>query len=152
MRTLLIAVVLSAGLSAQVQPAAVPPVTDLTRRILAVTGPAPRECGRHQLRRVGGKTVDVARAALQTSMQCVREAIAARQPFWTFVERRAIDSFVAHGLLRTANGAVQFFEYDSSPCGGPACGGDLTLEPCANPSVKSDSADRGAPDFECRQP
>lgn len=147
MRTLLIAVMLSAGLSAQVQP-----VADMARRVLAVTGSAPRECGRHLLRQVGGKTVDAPLADLQASLQCVRQAIAAGEPVWAFVQRRGIDSFVAHGLLRTANGDVQAFYYDSAPCGGPRCEGELRLEPCVSPSVTPTSANGQAPDFACRQP
>jgi hypothetical protein len=135
---------LSAGLSAQV-----PPVADMARRVFAVIGPAPRECGRRQLRQSGRMTLDPPLADLQTSLECVRQAIAARQPFWTFVQRRGIDSFVAHGLLGTTNGEVQYFDYDSSPCGGPRCGGELTLAPCTSPSVKPASADGEAADFEC---
>ena len=147
MRTLVITWLLSAGLSAQVQP-----VADMARRVFAETGSSPRECGRHPLRQVGRTTVEAPLAELRASLQCVQQAIQARQPFWTFVQRRGIDSFVAHGLLRTADGEVRYFYYDSAPCGGPGCEGELTLELCASPAVKPRTADGEAPDFECRQP
>jgi len=121
----------------------------MARRVFAVTGSGPRECGRHPLRQVERTILDAPFADLQASLQCARQAIQARQPFWTFVERRGIDSFVAHGLLRTAEGEMRYFYYDSAPCGGPGCEGELTLELCASPSVKPATPDGEAPDFSC---
>src|SRR5262249_24901411 len=141
--TVLIVLALSAGLSAQTTS-----VTDMASHVFAVTGAAPRECGRHPLRQSGRTLRDPSLAELQASLQCVRQAIAARQSFWTFVQRRGIDSYVAHGLLGTADGAVRWFGYDSAPCGNSSCQGELTLEPCADPIVQTPADD--APDFSCR--
>jgi len=108
---------------------------DMQKRVFEVTGANPRECGRHPSRQVDGKVVYATRQQLQASLECARDAVRTGQPFWTFVEVHGIDSWVAHGLLRTASGEVQFFDYDSDPCGGPRCGGDLSLFPCAEPVV-----------------
>jgi hypothetical protein len=126
-----------------------PPLVDMPRKVFEITGAKPRECGRHPLRQVNGRREGATREQLDASLQCAREAIQAGQPFWTFVELPGIDSWVGHGLLRTASGDVRRFVYDSAPCGGPQCQPELTLEPCASPSVAS-TADGRSVDFSCR--
>jgi hypothetical protein len=99
---------------------------------------------------VNGRLEGATRQQLETSLRCVRDAINAGQPFWTYTERPGIDSWVAHGLLRTADGTVHVFVYDGSPCGGPQCQPKLSLEPCREPAVKP-AADGSAADFTCRR-
>ena len=127
----------------------VSPVVDMARRVAAITGSSPRECGRHPAREVGGRVERATRDQLRASLECARVAIKSGQPFWTFVEAHGIDSWVAHGLLRTASGDLRFFEYDSDPCGGIRCEPDLSLYPCAEPVVTADAGGEDA-DFSCR--
>jgi hypothetical protein len=122
---------------------------DLPAQVLGLTGGSPRECGRFEIREVAGKRVAATRGELDAAVRCARQAIRDRQPFWTFVERRGIDSWIAHGLLRTAGGDLRFFVYDAAPCGGPHCQPTLSLEPCREPAVKP-AAEGGEADFSCR--
>ena len=126
-----------------------PPLVDMPRRVFEITGANPRECGRHSLRSVNGRFEGATRQALEASLQCARDAIKSGRPFWTFVERRGIDSWIAHGILRTAGGDLRFFAYDAAPCGGPGCQPTLSLESCREPAVKP-AADGDEPDFTCR--
>jgi len=128
------------------QQAADPPVVDMPRRVFEITGASPRECGRHPLRSVNGRFEGATRQQLEASLQCARDAIKSGQPFWTFVEHRGIDSWVAHGFLRTASGDVRRFVYDSAPCGNPSCQPLLTLERCQLPSVTGEGDEA---DFTC---
>jgi hypothetical protein len=130
------------------QQAVDPPQVDMPRRVFELTGARPRECGRHPLQSVNGRLEGATRQQLEASLQCAREAIKAGQPFWTFVEQRGIDSWVAHGFLRTASGDVRHFVYDSAPCGNPSCQPRLTLQPCQLPSVTATGVGDGA-DFAC---
>jgi hypothetical protein len=131
-----------------VQPAVDPPLVDMARRVFVITGADPRECGRHPLRDVNERREGPTREQLEASLRCVSEAIQTGQRFWTFVELPGIDSWVAHGFLRTASGDLRHFVYDSAPCGGPRCQPELTLEPCARPGVTSTPGGTGF-DFAC---
>ena len=137
------------GLVGAVGQAVAPPMVDLPMRVVALTGDSPRECGRLQIRDLAGKRVAAARGELDAAVRCARQAIREGKPFWTYVQRRGLDSWIAHGLLRTAGGDVRFFAYDSAPCGGPSCQPTLSLEPCREPAVKA-AADGDEPDFSCR--
>lgn len=132
-------------------PAPDPYFVDLPLKVFALTGESPRECGRFQRRQVGGSFEGATRDELQGAVRCAQKAIKEGQPFWTYTERRGIDSWVADGLLRTATGELRFFSYDASPCGGgPGCESRLHLEPCGAPAVKP-AADGDGPNFTCRR-
>ncbi|HEV8394875.1 MAG TPA: hypothetical protein VGQ37_11410 [Vicinamibacterales bacterium] len=148
MVSLLIAGALAAQTRAQPQQPAEPPLVDMPRRVLEMTGASPRECGRYPLRQANGRLEGATSEQLEASVQCVREAIKAGQPFWTFVEHPGIDSWVANGFLRTASGDVHYFVYDSAPCGRPGCQPKLTLLLCQLPSVKR-NGNGNAVGFDC---
>ena len=124
------------------------PIVDMPRRVFEITGANPRECGRHPLREVNGRREGATREQLEASLECARDAIKAGQPFWTFVELRGIDSWVAIGFLRTASGDVRYFGYDSNPGGGLGYSPRLTLQPCQLPSVRP-AVDGSAASFYC---
>jgi hypothetical protein len=132
------------------QSQSVPPYVDLPLKVLALTGNSPRECGRFRLRQVGTRFESATPKELEAAVRCARQAVRDGRPFWTFNERHGIDSWVAHGLLRTADGALHYFVYDGSPCGGPQCEPTLSLEPCREPAVMP-AADGMAVDFTCRR-
>ena len=141
-----LAAVLALGLAALAGQAVESPSVDLRNRVVALTGSSPRECGLFQLRKAfEGAT----RNELEAAVRCARQAVRDGQPFWTANQRQGIDSWVAHGLLRTSDGALHFFVYDSAPCGGPNCRGELSLEPCREVAVKP-AADGEPVDFTCR--
>lgn len=123
-----------------------PHVADMSRQVFEITGTSPRECGRFPRRAVAGRRVGATRNELEGAVRCARQAMRDRQPFWTFAEQQGIDSWVAHGLLRAPDASLQFFAYDSDPCGGPGCRSDLSLFPCEKPAVTPDAADA---DFTC---
>ena len=141
--------VVALGLAGVVGQAVEPPLVDLPRKVLALTGGSPRECGRFQLREAAAPLEGATRNELGAAVRCARQAMRDGQPFWTFNQRRGIDSWVAHGLLRTSSGALHYFVYDASPCGGPNCQPTLSLEPCRDVGVRP--ATDGEPvDFTCR--
>ena len=142
-------VLLAGALTAQVLPRAPidPHVVDMSRRVFEITGASPRECGRFPRRDLTVRHAGATRDELEGAVRCARQAMRDRQPFWTFVEQPGIDSWVAHGLLRTASGDVRWFEYDSDPCGGPGCKSDLSLHPCREVAVTPEADE---PDFTCR--
>jgi hypothetical protein len=145
----MVSLLIAGALAAQqvlARQAADPPLVDMPRRVFELTGASPRECGRHPLQSVNGRLEGATRQQLEASVQCARDAINAGRPFWTFVEHRGIDSWVAHGFLRTASGDVRRFVYDSAPCGNPSCQPLLTLQPCRLPSV---TGERDGADFSC---
>ena len=128
-----------------------PVFVDLPLKVFALTGDSPRECGRFQLRQVGASFVGATRDQLQAALRCAQRAIKEGQPFWTYNQRRGIDSWVANGLLRTAAGEVRSFSYDSSPCGGGSgCEPRLDSEPCRKPAIQP-ASDGNPPDFVCRR-
>ena len=131
-------------------PPPVDPLVDMPGRVFQQTGAMPRECGRFQLRQVASTFEGATREQLQAAVRCARQAMRDRQPFWTFVQHRGIDSWGATGLLRTAAGELHIFGYDSTPCGGPGCQPRLSLQRCEDPAVKP-AADGAAPDFTCRR-
>jgi hypothetical protein len=140
-----VAVVMSAAWPAaqdRVRPAA-----DLEARVLTLAGPGAVDCGRYlQHAPDSGVAAPVPRE-LEASLTCGRQATAEERPFWTFVQRRGVDSFVAHGVLGTPDGAIQMFAYDSAPCGGPGCEPSFTLSDCERAHVQTDPDDD--PDFAC---
>jgi hypothetical protein len=99
--------------------------------ILSWTGPDAVDCGRHP--------IAAPAEALNRSLVCVKEAVAARRPFWTFKEEQGFDSRVGSGLLRTTDGRVLLFHWDSDPCGGAGCPPRFAVEPCVTPAINSDS-------------
>ena len=135
----------------RVTPPPDPVFVDLPLKVFALTGDSPRECGRFQLRQVGASFVGATRDELRAAVRCAQRAIKEGQAFWTYNQRRGIDSWVANGLLRTAAGELRFFSYDSSPCGGgPGCEPRLSLEPCRDPYVQR-AVDGEGDDFRCRR-
>jgi hypothetical protein len=151
---------LAAGLAAQesvvvqapanVFPPRDPPLVDMPRRVFALTGADPVDCGAYPLRQVNDALQGATRDQLRAALRCAERAIKDRRPFWTYNERRGIDSWVAHGLLRTSSGELRSFVYDGSPCGGPGCEPRLSVQPCREPSVRP-AADGAGPDFSCRE-
>lgn len=112
-----------------------------------MTGPEPLDCGQHRLVYAGDSPVLISEEALQRSLSCGTEAAKARQPFWTFKQGQGIDSWIAHGLLGTDQGAVYRFSFDSAPCGGPGCPSRFLVEPCETPVVTGNPP--WGPEFSC---
>ena len=112
----------------------------LRSRLEAITGPNPLDCGQHLLVGAFLRTAPIGDDALRRSLECGVDAAARGQPFWAFRQLQGIDSWVANGLIGTADGTIQHFSWDSAPCGNPGgCEGRLQTIPCRNPSI----ADRG---------
>jgi len=135
---------------ANVFPLREPPLVDMPKRVFALTGANPVDCGGYQLRHVNGVRQGATRAQLQAAVRCAERAMKERRTFWTYNERSGIDSWFARGLLRTSSGELHLFSYDASPCGGPGCEPKLSLEPCGQPYVQA-AADGEGPDFRCRE-
>jgi hypothetical protein len=105
----------------------------LFRRMVPIVGMRPEECGRHFLR----NGFEAVKSELDLSLQCGLTAARAKRPFWIFVERRGVDSWIAEGLLGGSDGVIQLFSYDSSPGGNPFDDSRfrLTISSCARPAV-----------------
>jgi len=111
-------------------------VSVLRSRCEAITGPNPLDCGQHLLVGAFLRTAPIGEDALGRSLECGVDAAARRQPFSTFRQLQGIDSWVANGLIGTADGTIQRFSWDSAPCGLPGqCTGRLETTPCRNPSI-----------------
>ena len=109
------------------------PVEDLRPYVHRFTGPDPLECGRHLLIRHEGLWVPADEATLQKSVVCGTAAASAKRPFWTFKQDQGIDSWIATGILGTADGTIYRFRYDSAPCGGPGCESGISFRRCDQP-------------------
>ena len=68
----------------------------------------------------------------QASSSCLTDAFRGKRSAYFFVQGPGIDSEVAWGML-TRGGQVMRFEYDSAPCGGPACNERFVVRDCTNP-------------------
>ena len=147
MWTLLTVATVAAALAAQ--ESATAPLVDMPRRVLALTGADPVDCGGYPLRREKETWQGATRDQLQAAVRCAQRAIRDGRPFWTYNQRQGIDSWIAHGLLRTSGGELRSFSYDSAPCGGPGCEPQLSVDPCREPYVRP-ATDGDPPEFSCR--
>ena len=102
------------------------------------TGPQAVDCGQHLLPR---PLAPIDAETMRRSLACGTEAMRRGKPFWTFWQQQGIDSWVAVGLLGTADGAFYRFDYDSAPCGGAGCGDRFSIEPCSTPRIRMDRSD-----------
>jgi hypothetical protein len=60
------------------------------------------------------------------------DAFRGKRRAYFYVQGPGIDSQVAWGML-TRGGHVMRFEYDSAPCGGPACNERFVVRDCTDP-------------------
>jgi hypothetical protein len=111
------------------------PLDDLRHYVQRFTGPEPLECGRHLLSQRERQWVAADETALQKSVECGVIAASARRAFWSFKQDQGIDSWVASGILGTAEGIIYRFTYDSAPCGGPGCPSRISFERCDKPTA-----------------
>ena len=125
----------------------VDPVEDLRQHVLRYTGPEPIECGRLLLVQQERRWVAADEAALQKSVTCGATAASSKRAFWTFKQDQGIDSWVASGILGTADGVIYRFTYDSAPCGGPGCPSRISFERCDKPTAATGSYQRS--EFRC---
>jgi hypothetical protein len=123
------------------------PVEDLRQHVLRYTGVEPVECGRLLLVQREGRWVAADEAALQKVVTCGLTAASNMRAFWTFKQDQGIDSWVAFGILGTADGVIYRFSYDSAPCGGPGCASRITFERCDKPAAATGSSQRS--EFRC---
>jgi hypothetical protein len=113
--------------------------TELRQYLERFTGPEPKVCGQFTLVR---PLAEAMVAQLEPSVECAREARAARQSFWTAKQDQGIDSLIFQGLVGTPEGTIHKFSYDSAPCGGPGCPGRFSVERCDQPVVTNERGDR----------
>lgn len=123
------------------------PVEDLRQHVLRYTSVEPLECGRLLLVQQERRWVAADEGALQKSVACGLAAASSRRAFWTFKQDQGIDSWVASGILGTADGVIYRFTYDSAPCGGPGCPSRISFERCDKPIAATGSYQRS--EFRC---
>jgi len=75
------------------------------------------DCGRHHLDVDRAFPEPVAADLLEASVACAADAARERREYWTYAQRRGIDSWVASGLLGSRDGSTMLFWYDSAPSG-----------------------------------
>jgi hypothetical protein len=63
---------------------------------------------------------------------CMTDAFRAKRRAYFYVQGPGIDSQLAWGML-TRSGHVMRFQYDSAPCGGPACNERFVVSDCSEP-------------------
>ncbi len=93
--------------------------------------------------------VDTSDEALRRVIACGLEAARQHRPFWAFVQKNGIDSWVADGLLGTPEGVVEEFFYDSDPSGGSGHPSRFTTRRCGRPVINTDP--RYGTTFACGQ-
>jgi hypothetical protein len=111
------------------------PVIEFRSTVAQYVGDKPVDCGQFPLTRGRGELESAAASELQEAIACGGRATKASRPFLTFTRGWGIDSWIAHGLLGTAEGAVYRFSFDSAPCGGPGCAARFEIVRCLQPSV-----------------
>lgn len=80
----------------------------------------------------------------RSSSSCLTDAFRDKRSAYFSVEGPGIDSQLAWGML-TRGGHVMRFEYDSAPCGGPACSERFVVRDCTNPG----EGEPVTPDLSC---
>jgi hypothetical protein len=65
--------------------------------------------------------------------RCMTDAYKAKERAYFYVEGPGVDSQLAWGML-TRSGRVMRFDYDSAPCGGPACNERFVVTDCQAPA------------------
>jgi hypothetical protein len=68
---------------------------------------------------------------------CVETAFGGGRPFWVRYDQKGENATVAEAIVRSPEGKVYFVEYNSSPCGSPACDARLVAVPCMSPFLEN---------------
>jgi hypothetical protein len=92
-----------------------------------------------------GKGLRIEPPDLGPVSDCVSAARQKGRSFFFSVEGWGIDSYIATGLVGDAQGGLQRFWYDSSPCGGGGCRESFAVWTC--PTVAPD--ERVNPNMYC---
>ena len=91
----------------------------------------------------GGYFVGVPEDWEETQKRVLDCAIAATMepgPFY-FIERHlGIDSALSRGWVKTAEGTLLSYSYDSAPCGNSSCPERFTTQPCPDPNLYTQGA------------
>jgi hypothetical protein len=87
-------------------------------------------CGAFARRPMEAHTLTVEEA--QATSSCMTDAFRGKRRAYFYVQGPGIDSQLAWGML-TRGGHVMRFEYDSAPCGGPACNERFVVRDCTDP-------------------
>jgi hypothetical protein len=106
------------------------PRAGLQHYLTHATGPDAQSCGTFE-RSVNESRV-LSPAETATVTRCMTDAYRNGRTFYFYVQGPGIDSQLAWGML-IRSGELMRFEYDSAPCGGPACNERFVMTTCSPP-------------------
>ena len=121
------------------------PLSDVTARVIRLTGPVRADCGQF-IRRIGSQP-SMTPEQHERAVQCGVAAAARKVPFWFIATGQGIDSWIASGLFAGEDGIVHRFSYDGDPSGGSGSEPYFDAEPCLRPRVVKD--DSGGSSLRC---
>jgi len=87
--------------------------------------------------------------AMHESLACARDTERQHRAFRIIQRGPSEDSEFAVGVLGKPDGSILWFEYDSAPCGGPACAERFETTPCLLSAIAVIHDAQGRHQFAC---